>query len=217
MLVLVVALAGAGVLVTKNQQLQRGATYANVDALFLPSTNSIKIGDEVTTTLMLDLKSYFLTGVDLRIKYNSDKMELKDVVVLTPDNFKTGTPIVKKMDEVLISENDSQGGTYNLVWTNLSEPNMDLPSGVVGVVKFVFMAKTSGKVKVELDGTYKNQLSGYNAGGSDLELGLIPGEGALYMILGDVINEPTKIKPSRIPTKYLKPTIIPVKKIQIPM
>lgn len=217
MLVLVVALAGAGVLVTKNQQLQRGATYANVDALFLPSTNSIKIGDEVTTTLMLDLKSYFLTGADLRIKYNSDKMELKDVVVLTPDNFKTGTPIVKKMDEVLISENDSQGGTYNLVWTNLSEPNMDLPSGVVGVVKFVFMAKTSGKVKVELDGTYKNQLSGYNAQGSDLELGLIPGEGALYMISGDVINEPTKIKPSRIPTKYLKPTIIPVKKIQIPM
>jgi hypothetical protein len=217
MFVLLVALMGAGLLVTKNQQLQRGASYANVEALFLPTTSSVKVGEKVTTTLMMDLKTHFLTGADLKIKYDSNNLELEEVTVLTPENFTTGVPMAKSMEEVLVSEKDNQKGTYNLVWTSISEPNAELASGVVGVVKLTFRTKAVGKVAVSLDNTYENILSGYNKEGSDQELGVVNKEEAMFYISGEVINEPTKIKPSRIPTKYIKPTLVPVKKIQIPM
>lgn len=180
--VLIGALAGAGALVKNNQNVQRGATFATVEALFLPSSKNISIGQKFTTTLMIDTKSRQLTGADLRVKYDQQKLVLESVSVLTKKDFSGGLTWLQDPEEIVISEIDATQGTYTLVGTNLLQEAVNLPNGVVNIVKMNFIATASGEAKVSLDSSYGNVISGYNISGSDQELGIGKINEAIYKI-----------------------------------
>jgi len=197
-------------LVMKNQQLQRGASFASVEAIFLPSSKSLTMGEELVTTLMIDAKSHFLTGADMRVKFDSDKLTLESVEVLTKDKFLGGVTWLQSADEVLISETDNQIGTYSLVGTNIQKEAANLPSGVINIVKLHFRTKAVGQAEVSMDKTYGNIVTGYNVGGLDQELGIEKVSGAVYSIETVVTRTPTKIvRPSTVPTRTLKPSAKP--------
>lgn len=182
MLVLFIALIGASVLVMNNQETRSGASFASVEALFLPSTKTLVVGESMTTILLVDAKSHFLTGADLKIKYDSNKFKLENVTVLTKNSFSGGSTWLQNIDEVLISESDAGTGTYSLIGTNLQKDATSLPSGIINIVKLNFVAIASGEVRVGLDGNYGNIITGYNAEGSDQELGIEKVAEAVYTI-----------------------------------
>lgn len=181
-LILVAALAGAASLVKKNQESRSGATFANVEALFLPETKKINVGDKIISTLMIDTKGHLLTGADLKVKYDKTKLSLDSVTVLARDNFSAGLSWLSKADEVLISEIDEEEGSYSLVGTNMEKETTKLLSGVLSVVKLNFTAIASGEAKINLDDTYANVVTGYNSAGSDQELKIEKVAGANYTI-----------------------------------
>ena len=185
MLVLIAALVGGVMLVKNNQDTKRGATFASVQALFLPDTQSIQVGKSIITTLMLDTSVHYLTGADLRIKYDQDKLSLDSVTVLTKENFTGGIPWLQSSGEVLISGIDSKSGTFSLAGTNMQKNGMSLPVGLVSIVKLNFTAIASGEAKVSLDTSYSNVIAGYNLAGSDQELGIDKISGATYEIGGN--------------------------------
>lgn len=202
----IMALIGASFLVKSSQETRRGASFASVEALFLPSTKSIKIGERVTTTLMIDSKIHLLTGADVRVKYDSSKLELEKATVLTSSTFSGGISWLQSEEEILISENDSKQGTFSLVGTSIGKDIKNLPSGVISVVKFDFVAKAMGDAVVSLDNSYTNIVAGYNAGGADQELKIEKVGEAKYQIVGEVTKMPTKtIRPSTLPTRTINP------------
>jgi len=190
-LVLVAALIGAGTLVKNNQNTQRGATFASVEALFLPDTKSVQLGSEISSTLMIDSKGRPLTGADLKIKYDSEKLLFKELRVLTKDNFPSGVVWVQNSDEVLVSEVDEEKGLISLVGTNLQKDTQFLPTGIVNIVKIDFVAKALGEAKVTLDTSYENVVSGYNVGALDQKLNIEKVSGASYFV-----NEETAVSPT---------------------
>jgi hypothetical protein len=182
-LVLVAALVGAGYLVKSNQETRSSASFANVEALFLPDSKSVEVDGEITTTLMIDSKGYQLTGADLKIKYDNQKLVLKGIEVLTKSNFGSGTPWLESSEEIVVSEIDEIGGWVNLVGTNLQKDAQLLPKGIVNIVKLNFVAKAEGVANVSLEENYQNMVSGYNAEGFDQELKIEKVSGAIYKVL----------------------------------
>jgi len=172
---LVAALAAAAFLAKNSQETRRGASYASVEALFLPSVKTVSVGDKLVTTLMIDAKSHFLTGADIKVKFDATKLQMEGADILAWSQ-ETG--------EVLISENDNERGTYSLVGTNILGDVAKLPTGVISIVKLNFVAVASGEVKVDLDGNYANIITGYNVGGADQELGIERVSWAVYTISG---------------------------------
>ncbi|HWS48960.1 MAG TPA: hypothetical protein VN174_02850 [Candidatus Methanoperedens sp.] len=204
--VLIAALMGASFLVKSSQETRRGASFASVEALFLPGAKSIKVGERVTTTMMIDSKTHFLTGADLKIKYDSSKLELEKATVLTNSTFSGGITWLQGVEEILIAENDSKQGTYSLVGTSIGKDVKNLPSGVVSVIRLDFVAKAMGDAVVGLDNSYTNIVAGYNAGGSDQELKIEKISEAKYQIVGEITRTPTKIvRPSILPTRTVSP------------
>jgi len=184
-IILFAALAGAGFLVKKNQETRSSASYASVEALFLPSVRTVSVGDKFTTNLMIDSKSHLLTGVDLRVKFDSEKLILEKVAVRTKENMLEDSSEkfwLQNADGVLISEIDSEKGTYSLVGTNIEKETTNLPSGIVGIVSLYFTAKARGEAKVSLDSGYQNIVSGYNLAGSDQELKIEKISEAVYTV-----------------------------------
>jgi hypothetical protein len=153
-----------------------------VEALFLPQMQTVGVGDKLVTTLMIDAKTYLLTGADLRVKYDQDKLNLDSVNVLTKENANGSTVWLQSPNEVVMSSFDSSAGTFNLVGTNTEKDVTNLPTGVVSMVKLNFTAKASGVATVSLDSGYGNIITGYNSAGSDQELGIDKVTGASYTI-----------------------------------
>lgn len=184
-IILFAALAGAGFLVKNNQETRSGASFASVEALFLPSVRTVSVGDKITTNLKIDSKSHLLTGVDLRVKYDSEKLNLDKVMVWTGENMvemKNEKFWLQNADGILISEIDSEKGTYSLVATNIEKETKNLPSGIVGIVNLYFTATAGGEAKVSLDNGYKNIVTGYNSGGLDQELSIEKIGEAIYIV-----------------------------------
>lgn len=196
MLVLIGALVGLGTLVKNNQNIQRGATFANVEALFLPATRTVKVGEKFVSTLMIDTKSHYLTGADLRVKYDPKLLRLETATALSRDSFEGGVSWLQNLGEVLISEINAGAGTYNLVGTNTQKDVSGLPTGVVSVVKLNFIAIANGEAKVALDESYSNVVTGYNSSGSDQELKIETVRGATYSVVGSTepITTPMPIR-----------------------
>jgi len=173
-IILIAALAGAGILVKNNQETRSGASFANVEALFLPSEKTLKIGDKLTTTLMIDTKDKLLTGVDLRIKYEQSALKLESVENVWPN----------REDEIIVSRINNEKGIYEIVATNFEKETNGLPKGAVQIVKLNFVAIANRQAKVSLDTSYGNMVSGYNAAGSDQELRVGTISSAIYIVAG---------------------------------
>jgi hypothetical protein len=182
MLVLVAALAGVGILVKRAADMRSGATFASVDALFLPSTQTVKVGDKLVTTMMIDAKTYLLTGADLRIKYDQSKLSLDSADVLTKDNSSGSNVWLQSADEVVLSNFNSSAGTFSLVGTDMQKDPSSLPTAVISIVKLNFTAIAAGTASVGLDSSYANTIAGYNPAGSSQELGIDKVEAATYTI-----------------------------------
>lgn len=183
-LVLVAALAGAGSLVTKNQESRSKASFASVEALFLPSTKTLSVGDEFITTLMIDTKSHLLTGTDLMVKYDPAILNLESASVLTKDGVSGMSSWLQSPEEILISEINNEKGTFNLVGTNIQKEVTGLATGAVNIVKLKFRAMAGGEAKITLDNNYENIVSGYNVAGSDQELKIEKVSEAIYKVSG---------------------------------
>ncbi len=169
-IILIAALAGAGFLVKNNQETRSGASFANVEALFLPNEKTLKVGEKLTTTLMIDTKDRLLTGADLRVKYEQSVLKLESVEVVTKEN------------EVILSNINQENGIYELVAANTEKETSDLPKGVVSIVKLNFVAIANGQAKVSLDTSYGNMVTGYNTTGSDQELKVGTISSAIYRV-----------------------------------
>lgn len=184
-IVLFAALVGAGFLVKNSQETRSGASFASVEALFLPSARTVSVGDKFTTNLMIDSKSHLLTGVDIRVKFDSEKLSLEKVAVRTKENIfevNNEKSWLQNADGVLISEINAEKGTYNLVATNIEKETKNLPNGVIGIVDLYFTAKANGEARVSLDNGYENRVAGYNPAGSDQELKIEKISEAIYTI-----------------------------------
>lgn len=190
-LVLVAALAGAGALVKKSQETRSGATFANVQALFLPAADTVAVGDKFITTLVIDASTHLLTGADLRVKYDPEKLTLDSTTVLTKENFTGGVVWLQNPDEVVVSEIDLNTGTFRLVGTNMQKEATNLPTGIINIVKLNFIAKANGQAEVTLDDSYGNIIAGYNSAGSDQELKIEKVTGASYTIAAAATVMPT--------------------------
>lgn len=189
-ILLIAALAGVGFLVKNNQDTRSGASFADVEALFLPGSKRLKIGEEVTTTMMIDTKERLLTGVDLRIKYDQSVLELRGVEVLSKNSASASkADWLGGENEVIISNINQENGTYELVGTNTGKDVNNLSKGIVTVVKLNFIAIANGEAKVSLDSNYKNMIAGYNDAGSDQELKINKISDAVYTVIGiEAIN-----------------------------
>ncbi len=170
-LILIAALVGAGFLVKNNQETRSGASFANVEALFLPSEKTLKIGEKLTTTLMIDTKERLLTGADLKVKYEQSKLKLESVEVVSEG-------------EVIVSKINQEAGIYEFVGVNTEKETSSLPKGVVSLVKLNFVAMANGQAKVSLDTNYENMITGYNEAGTDQELKVDNINSAIYTVAG---------------------------------
>jgi len=191
-LVLIVALVGAGFLVKNNQETRSGASYASVEMLFLPTEKTLRVGEKLTTTFMIDTKDRFLTGADLRIKYNKSVLKLENVEVVT---IKTPYPIklvkvpwLKDDDEIIVSNIYEDEGIYELVGATKEKETRYLAKGVVDIVKLNFVAIANGEAVVGLDRSYRNMITGYNETGLDQELGISGGNNAFYKVVGPEVG-----------------------------
>jgi len=182
-LVVLGAIVGAVILVKNNQETRRGATFANVEALFLPDSKTVEVGDKFTSTLVLDTKGRQLTGADFRIKYDNQKLRLTGIEVLSKDNFKSGVPWLQNSDELIVSEVDERNGWINLVGTNLQKDATMLPTGIVNMVRLNFVGKMAGEANVGIDVSYKNSITGYNPSGTDQDLNIEVVRGAVYKVV----------------------------------
>jgi hypothetical protein len=172
-IILIAALAGAGFLVKNNQETRSGASFANVEAIFLPSEKTLKIGEKLTTTLMIDTKDRLLTGADLKVKYEQSVLELESV-----------EKVSNGLDEMMVSNIYQGAGIYEFVAVNTGKETSRLSKGVVNLVKLNFVAIANGQAKVSLDTSYGNMVTGYNEAGSDQELKVDKISSAIYTIAG---------------------------------
>jgi len=185
--ILITALVGASFLVKNNQETRSGASFANVEALFLPNEKTLKVGEKLTTTIMIDTKDRLMTGADLRIKYDQSVLELESAEVMTGDNpsmSKNPNAWLKRKDEVIVSNINNQKGIYEIVGANTEKDTSDLPKGVVSIVKLNFVAIANGQAMVGLDTSYENIVTGYNPSGSDQELSVDKISSAIYKVAG---------------------------------
>lgn len=182
-----VALVGSAFLAKNNQETRSGASFANIEALFLPSEKTLRIGEKLTTTLMIDTKDRLLTGADLRVKYEQSVLKLESVEVMTkssPVLSETTSAWLGGEDEVIISNINENAGIYELVGANVEKETTGLPKGVVSIVKLNFVAIANGEAKVSLDTSYGNMITGYNEAGSDQELKIDKISSAIYKVAG---------------------------------
>ncbi len=186
-IILIAALAGAGFLVKNNQETRSGASFANVEAIFLPSEKTLKTGEKLTTTLMIDTKDRLLTGADLKIRYEQSVLKLESVEVLTRDRASLSSATnawLKGDEEIIVSNINNETGIYELVGANTEKETKGLPKGVVSIVKLNFVAIANGQAKVSLDTGYGNMVAGYNEAGSDQELKVDRISSAIYRVAG---------------------------------
>ncbi len=172
--ILIAALAGAGFLVKRNQETRSGASFANVEAIFLPSEKTLKIGEKLTTTLMIDTKDRLLTGADLRVRYEQSVLKLESVE----------NSWLKGDDEIIVSNINNEKGVYEIVGTDTGKDIGGLPKGMVSIVKLNFVAIANGQAKVSLDTSYSNLVTGYNEAGLDQELKVDKISSAIYKVAG---------------------------------
>ncbi len=186
-LILIATLAGAGFLVKNNQETRSGASFANVEALFLPNEKTLKVGEKLTTTLMIDTKDRLLTGADLRVRYEQSVLKLESVEVVTRNRASTSNVTnawLRGEEEIIVSNINDEAGIYDLVGANTEKETKGLPKGVVSIVKLNFVAITNGQAKVSLDTSYGNMVAGYNEAGSDQELKVDKISSAIYRVVG---------------------------------
>ncbi len=186
-IILIAALAGAGFLVKNNQETRSGASFASVEAIFLPSEKNLRIGEKLTSTLMIDTKDRLLTGADLRIKYEQSVLKLESVEVVTRDRAslsKATNAWLGGEQEIIVSNINNEAGIYDLVGANMEKETKGLPKGVVSIVKLNFVAIADGQAKVSLDTSYGNMVAGYNEAGSDQELKVDKISSAIYRVAG---------------------------------
>ena len=157
-------------LVKKNQENRSQAAYGTVAMSFLPSEGKVQIGKRLISTVILNMDSYLLTGADLRIKYDQDKLTLRSVSVMTDKTLKKGNPWLSSSQELVLSNKDEAAGTATVVGANLQKKLRGLPSGAVVMMKLIFVGKAVGEANVTLDNTYENTVVGYNSSGTDQEL-----------------------------------------------
>lgn len=158
------------VMVKNNQENRSQAAYGTVAMSFLPSEGTVQVGKRLISTMMLNVDSYRLTGADIRIKYDQDKLTLRSVSVMTDKTLKRGNPWLSSSQELILSQKDEENGTVTIVGTNLQKKLSGLPTGAVTMLKLTFLGKAVGEANVTLDNTYENIVVGYNAAGSDQEL-----------------------------------------------
>lgn len=183
-LVLLTALAGAAVLVKNNQETRRGAAYANIESLFLPDTKSVKVGEVLTSTLVLDCKDKKLSGVDLRVKFDKSKLKVKQIkpVLVGDPGVNMGRALFKAETDVLDKAVNETMGTINLSGISMEEVEANMATGVVNLIKVDFEAIAAGSAEVTLDSSYDNAATGYNPLATDQSLAIAIVKKAIYTV-----------------------------------
>lgn len=206
-IIVLVALAAGLVLVRQNQETRRGAAYAEVEALFLPDSNKVKVGEEIVSTFMLDTKTHKLTGVEVRIKYDAGKLELvgggdgvKPVVV----GQGSGTALFRAESDVLTKSVDGEKGLITIAGISMEEEVDKMAMGAVALIKMTFKAKSAGSAMVTLDSTYDNMATGYNPSSNDQTLAIKTVKSATYVVSSTVTPVVTQV-----PTATVAPTAVP--------
>lgn len=212
--VLIGALIGGVVLVRQTQETRRGATYAEIEALFLPDSRKVDVGDQIVSTFILDTKTHKLSGVDARIKYDSSKLEVVsneggnyEVQPVLSGEKSNSSALFRSESDLLIKSVDPAKGLIVLAGISLEEDPTKMATGAVSLVKVTFRAKAPGSAVVTLDTGYDNMATGYNPSSSDQSLAIKTVKQATYVISTTSLPTPTSgsgIKPTIKPTA--KPT-----------
>jgi len=171
LLVVIGALLAAIVLTGKTQETRRGAFYAEAEGLILPESRTIPLKGEIVTIIAVDVKDEKLSGVDLRIRYDKEKLRVKRIEAHDPRKV-----------EVVNHRLDEESGTITVAMVSLQMEAEKMPTGVVNLLKIKFATVTEGTAEVSFDGDYENELAGYNPEAEDQGLEIDVSQKAVYTI-----------------------------------
>ncbi len=211
--ILVVALVGAMWLAKSNQNIQRGATYASAEVLFLPDTKTMRVGEELMVNLSVDAKVHKLSGIDLVVLV-PNIFEIKEVQPIVGN----GTNVLFRSEgDLLVKTIDQTAGKVTLSGISMEMDEAKMATGVVGIVKIKLQAKAEGTGEVGLDSGYDNMLTGYNPNSGDQELAIGVVKKGVYTVRSQTQITPTRkptnnpmVTPTRGPRPTVRPTNRPV-------
>jgi hypothetical protein len=184
-ILLIVALIGGLALVSQNQEMRKGATFANTTLMLLPSEKITKnIGDEVSVKVYFQTESGAkVDGVQTVLCYGNELSLNADTgVVANTDNGFEASPIVSIKDSGI-------GKCATIVATSKKAADQLKTAGEVFAIKFV--AASAGNGNLTLDQT-KSMVTGDNpASTTDKEIAVTGVTNTTYQINGGATgNEP---------------------------
>lgn len=166
------------VLVRQNQELKRGAYFAdNITVFLLPEESQTIVGDVVPIQIWVSSGSNKVDGVQVDMCYGDglelpdDEIEIYDSVVLNTGNGFTQKPLVLGLDNNCVR-----------VAVSSDRPESQLKSGVVHVATVNFEASQVGSGEVTM-ALAKTTVTGDNPeGGCDTYMRVVAVNGASYDI-----------------------------------
>lgn len=164
-LILVLALVAGLILVRQNQETRKGAFFAKAEMSMWPDTKEIGVGEEVTAKIKLNAGIEKVSGVDLKINYESKVAEVVSVEI-------------NKMALGTVSKENFGNGVIELV--AFSTKNSDeLASGVFDVATIKIKGKSNGVAKFTMANDY--EIVGWNESGDDKRIE-VDFRGASYVV-----------------------------------
>jgi len=151
LLILSLALIAGVALVKRNQELRKGAAFAQAKVWFLPTdSGNKKVGDSFPVYLVADFGDKRVVAFTLKINYSKDKLTLDETDIVVHSGF--NNVIQKRVDQ-------EKGAVYV---TALFVPSADqLEGGATGILgveqplmKLNFEIKAAGSAEVKLDRSY---------------------------------------------------------------
>jgi len=166
------------VLVRQNQELRRGAYFAdNITVSLLPEESQAIVGDVVPIQLWVSSGGNKVDGVQVDMCYGDglelpdDEIEIYDSVVLNTSNGFTQKPLVLGLDNNCVR-----------IAVSSDRPESQLKSGVLHVATVNFEASQVGSGEVTM-ALAKTTVTGDNPeGGSDTYMRVVAVNGASYEI-----------------------------------
>lgn len=157
-------------LVNRSQETRRGATYAEVNPLFLPLSKNLIIGETFSVSFKIDTVDKKVHGIQAQILFDKAKLEIDEAIPATV-GASFSRPLFDGLGGVVGEENwVNQGNTTGIISVDgirLESDENNLPSGVVDIARFWFIAKENGVAEIKMDSSYENFVVGYNAGVAD--------------------------------------------------
>jgi hypothetical protein len=191
-LLLVIGLIGGVILVSQNQNTQRGAYFSGAKLLILPETIATSPDTDVPVQLWVDTANNAkVSAVDTEICYgNGLKLDAADtdslltLITLNTEAFKV----------VEFVKNNADTKCLRLVAVSSGINTTDLKSGLVKVANIRFKSLSSGSGEIKITKS-KSIISGYNP---------TPGATDTSMSISSVVNAPYTIG-----TGGTNPTVTP--------